>query len=127
MTSQMAALQRSLPAHPFGGAPLRLVSVSVDPDYDTPPILKAYATRFGADLASWTFLTGTSAEVGELASGLMQALVKTPAGATGDVPAITHSQRMVLIDPNGQVRGFYETDQPGLDALVYALEGIAGE
>jgi protein SCO1 len=127
MTSQMAALQHSLPAQPFGGAPLRLVSVSVDPDHDTPPILKAYAAKFGADLNSWTFLTGTSADVGDLADGLMQALVKTPAGAAGDVPAITHSQRMVLIDATGQVRGFYETDQPGLDALVDALEGIAGE
>ncbi len=124
MTSQMVALQRALPDRPFGGAELHLVSVSVDPTHDTPPVLQAYAARFGADLSSWTFLTGTPAEVYALSEGLAQALVTRPGD---DVPDITHSQRMVLIDPAGRVRGFFPTDQPGLDALVDALEGIAAE
>lgn len=124
MTSQMVALQRALPDKPFGGAPLHLVSVSVDPTFDTPPVLTEYAAKYGADLSSWTFLTGGAADVTALSEGLAQALVTRPGG---DVPDITHSQRMVLIDPAGRVRGFFPTDQPGLDALVAALEGIAAE
>ena len=126
MTTQMVALQRALPEHPFGGPKLHLVSVSVDPTHDTPPVLSAYADKYGADLSHWTFLTGTQVDVDTLSEGLAQALVTRP-GAEGDAPDITHSQRMLLLDPNGHVRGFFPTDEEGLAALVDAIEGIALE
>ena len=42
---------------------MRFVSITVEPEVDTPPVLKAYAEKFGADPAGWSFLTGTSAEI----------------------------------------------------------------
>lgn len=126
MTSQMVALQRSLPERPFGGAPLHLVSVSVDPTHDTPPVLQAYARKYGADTARWRFLTGTTADVTALSEGLAQALVTRPTDGA-EAPDITHSQRMLLIDPRGHVRGFFPTDEAGLAALVDGIEAIAAE
>ena len=126
MTTQMVALQRALPSRPFGGPALHLVSVSVDPTHDTPPVLSAYAEKYGADLSQWTFLTGTESDVTALSEGLAQALVTRPTPGE-EPPDITHSQRMLLLDPSGHVRGFYPSDEQGLDALVAAIEGIAVE
>ncbi|MEC7948543.1 MAG: SCO family protein [Myxococcota bacterium] len=125
MTTQMVALQRALPARPFGGPRLQLVSVSVDPMHDTPPVLQAYAERYGADLGPWTFLTGSPGDISALSEGLAQALVARP--TDDEAPDITHSQRLLLIDPSGHVRGFFQTDAAGLDGLVAAIEGIAAE
>ena len=50
--------------HP--GPRVRFVSVTVEPEVDTPAVLKAYAERFGADLAGWSFLTGSVAEVNDV-------------------------------------------------------------
>lgn len=126
MTTQMVALQRALPDRPFGGPQLHLVSVSVDPTHDTPPVLAAYAEKYGADLSHWTFLTGTQIDVDTLSEGLAQALVRRP-DAESDAPDITHSQRMLLLDPAGHVRGFFPTDEAGLTELVAAIEGVAVE
>ena len=60
-TRAMAAIQRSLPASLRGR--VRFVSVSVDPARDTAPVLKAYASAVGADLASWSFVTGDGQEI----------------------------------------------------------------
>ena len=61
LTAKMATLQRRLGAD-FGPR-VRFVSVTVEPEVDTPAVLAAYAERFGADPAGWSFLTGTGAEV----------------------------------------------------------------
>lgn len=127
MTSQMVALQRSLPKRPFGGPELHLVSVSVDPTHDTPPVLQAYAQKYGADTGHWTFLTGSAADVNALSEGLAQALVTRPTEDGAAAPDITHSQRMLLLDPEGHVRGFFPADEAGLEALVHAIEGVAAE
>jgi protein SCO1 len=62
LTRAMARLQGSFPAD----APVRLVSFTVDPSYDTPAILAEYASRFGADPARWFFLTGETSAVQHL-------------------------------------------------------------
>jgi protein SCO1 len=64
LTAKMAALQQRLGAD-FGPR-VRFVSVTVEPEVDTPDVLKAYAERFGADPAGWSFLTGSSAEVNDV-------------------------------------------------------------
>src|SRR5215510_14587164 len=63
MTAAMAQLQSHL-AHV---ADLRLVSISVDPDHDTPVVLSQYAERFNADPSRWFFLTGDKQAIYHLA------------------------------------------------------------
>ena len=64
LTAKMATLQRRLGAD-FGPR-VRFVSVTVEPEVDTPAVLEAYAERFGANPAGWSFLTGTGAEVSDV-------------------------------------------------------------
>ena len=61
LTAKMAAIQRKLGAD-FGPR-VRFASITVDPEIDTPAVLKAYAEKYSADFGGWSFLTGTSADV----------------------------------------------------------------
>jgi protein SCO1/2 len=61
LTAKMAAIQRKL-GKDFGSR-VRFASITVEPEIDTPAVLKAYAEKYSADFAGWSFLTGTSAEV----------------------------------------------------------------
>jgi hypothetical protein len=84
---------------------VRLVSISTDPHKDTPEVLQQYARRFAAD-EKWLFLTGSKAVIYELANKGFK-LGVTDAGGTATEP-ITHSTKLVLVDRNGTVRGFYD-------------------
>jgi protein SCO1 len=61
LTAKMAVMQRKLGAD--FGARVRFASITVEPEVDTPAVLKAYAEKFDADPAGWSFLTGASAEI----------------------------------------------------------------
>ena len=85
---------------------VELVTFTVDPEYDTPEILKAFSEPLGADPASWKFLTGTPDAIQKIVvTGLLQPLAKEPDGT----PA--HSSRIVLVDGKGWLRGYHD----GLD------------
>ena len=83
---------------------LRFVSISTDPGHDTPAVLKEYAARFKGD-ARWIFLTGDKANIWQLSRDGFKLAV---ADAPGEREVIAHSTRLVLIDKNGQARGFYD-------------------
>ena len=85
---------------------VELVTFTVDPEYDTPEILKTFGQQLGADPASWKFLTGTTDAIQKIVvTGLLQPLAKEPDGT----PA--HSSRIVLVDGKGWLRGYHD----GLD------------
>jgi len=100
---------------------VKLVSFTVDPDRDTPQVLKEYAAELGADESRWTFLTGTPSQMLDVAAG-MKVVAKA---ATEDQP-ILHSTKFLLVDGNGKVRGAYSYDDVeaikklGTDAEVLA-------
>ena len=101
MTGKMAAMQQSLPSQ------VKLVSFSVDPEHDTPAVLKEYAQRFSADEKRWNFLTGDQDAIMAQARGML--LTALP--ATADQPII-HDGRFVLIDAQGRIRGAYQSNNP---------------
>lgn len=105
---------------------LRLVSFSVDPDNDTPEVLRRYATEYGADLGTWSFLTGDSQAVKETAEkGFKIAVDRSPDPSKGDL-GITHGTQLVLVDPNLRIRGYYTTaDEQARKNLVDDARGLA--
>ncbi len=123
LSSHMAALAGDLGAAD-AASPIRFLSISVDPDYDTPAVLSAYAQRYGARPEQWRFVTGDRVLVDGLIEGLQQGLERDP--GTGEVPNIMHSQRFLLIDPMGGVRGLYSIDAEGLAALRHDARALAG-
>ncbi|MBZ0117700.1 MAG: SCO family protein [Sandaracinaceae bacterium] len=112
LTSQMANLSRRLPARDD----LRFVSVTVDPEVDTPERLREYAARFGADPARWSFLTGEREAVHHAIERSLRLPVgdREPAGEGYD---ILHASRFLLVDQRGVLRGTYSTDAEGLGEL----------
>ena len=92
--------------------PITLVSFSVDPEHDTPAVLKEYAARFSADLSSWRFLTGDLEVVRKTAvDGFKQAL-EGKADPNAEGFGILHGSHLALVDRNLEIRGFYATDVP---------------
>jgi len=91
---------------------LRLVSITVDPDRDTPKVLTEYAKRFGASPDRWLFLTGESEQLYRLAQEGFR-LSAVPVSREDDASSIVaHSSRFVLVDSEARIRGYY----PGTDA-----------
>jgi len=82
----------------------RLVSITVDPDFDTPQVLKEYAEGYGANLDRWTFLTGPSKTVRDLARNGFYLGSPELTDAEGRV---VHSIYFALVDRKGQIRGYY--------------------
>jgi protein SCO1 len=113
MTRQMKELQDALPP----GSEAKLVTLTTDPSYDTPPVLKTYAERFGADPARWIFLTGTKAQIAKLAvdSLKLSAVPKKPEERESPEDLFVHSTIFVVADKRGQLRGVFETEGDGID------------
>lgn len=111
MTAQMASLQERLPKE------IRQLSVSVDPAHDTPEKLAGYAARAGARSERWLFVTGSEDAVFQLSREGFHLGV----AAEGGTPAepIIHSVRLVLVDQEGRIRGYYDaTDAAAVDRLL---------
>jgi protein SCO1/2 len=107
ITRRMRALQVSAAQKPQA---LDLVSFSVDPENDTPPVLLAYAQRFAADSKNWSFLTGELEIVKRtVVDGFKLALdgKSDPAAENG---GIIHGSHLVLVDRELTIRGYYRTD-----------------
>lgn len=88
---------------------VKLVSFSVDPEYDRPPILRAYAERYGADAQRWWFVT--SDDQGTMYELIQRGFLQTVSPAEKGSPII-HSTRFVLVDRMGRIRAVYD----GLEA-----------
>jgi protein SCO1/2 len=104
MTSRMAELNQRLGTK---AGDVNLVSFSVDPEYDSPEVLKAYGEKVGARAERWKFLTGPKAQMDEtIVKGFLQPLAKDQEGMP------VHSTRFVLVDKDGWIRGFQDGNDP---------------
>ena len=107
MTRRMKELQEAGKEHPA----LKLVSITTDPEYDRPEILKKYAHRFGADDSQWVFLTGEKSEIARfLAKELLLSATENPKDKRqSELDLYTHGSLMVLVDAKSRIRSFYES------------------
>ena len=124
-TNEMKTLQEELRAGP-GWSDIRLVSFSVDPGFDTPKVLRAFARTNEADTSHWKFLTGTQGQLW----WLIQKGFKLPVGdapENADMP-IFHSKSFVLVDREGRMRGMYDPlEPPEHEKLVRDLRSVLAE
>ena len=101
MSSKMSELQQAF----LGDPRIRFVSFSVDPENDTPEVLRQYAKQYRAVRGKWLFLTGDHAVI----YGLTREGFHLGLDVEGD-SAIIHSQKFVLIDHEAAIRGYYDMD-----------------
>jgi protein SCO1/2 len=126
-------------------ATIGLLSISVDPDRDTPAKLHEYAGSFGVDERVWRFLTGPQTEVERtVVRGFRVAMAKVKAEpGSGQAAAsalraeddpkkihmeafdIVHGEQLVLVDVQGRIRGYYTADEPGTKKLLHDARLLA--
>ena len=133
LTEKMKRLQdRLIP--PEQGGSLRLLSISVDPERDTPDKLRDYGKTFGARDDIWRFLTGPQLEVERtVVKGFHMAMAKMPlvvkegaqtdSALQGEAFDIMHGERLVLVDKLGRIRGYYDADEP--DKVLHDARGLS--
>src|ERR1041384_5755102 len=93
------------------GGDIALLSISVDPERDTPAKLKQYGEIFGARHGLWKSLTGQQKDVETtVVRGFHTAMAKMPRDNDATAFDIMHGERLVLVDRQGRIRGFYEAD-----------------
>jgi protein SCO1/2 len=125
MTARMARLDRELARD----REVRLVSITVDPDHDTPAALERYAESYKAP-PRWLFLTGGKAEIYRISrQGFKLGIDFPPSSGSGGpaVEPILHSTRFVLVDGLGRIRGYYDGfDEESMKKLRRDLEAVEG-
>ena len=99
---------------------VRMVSISVNPENDTPDMLNNYAKKYKVQGNSWIFLTGKREIIQDLAVKSFQ---------MGDIKDIVfHSAYFALVDRQGDIRGYYDgTDEARLKQLIIDMKGILKE
>jgi protein SCO1/2 len=101
------------------GRDVKLVSFSVDPEYDTPERLAEYAKRYRADPERWRFVTGPYKDVYALIEGPFMTSMMRDQDRPSGVPDIKHGGYFLLLDRQLRVRGKYDSDLVNqLDALM---------
>ncbi len=111
ISSRMSELQK-----PLEKTDIHLVSFTVDPEKDTPEVLRAYAEKLHAQPKQWDFLTGSRAAIYALARDGFKLAVSDGSDEAGTP---VHSTRVVLVDRHGAIRGYYDALAP--DAVTKLL------
>lgn len=132
MTQRMKALQSRLKEerliHPE--SKVALVSISVDPGYDKPEVLAKYAETWGADTASWHFLTGPKEQTLKLIREGFKITASEDSDAAADetMPTIIHSTNFLLVDQSGWIRRIHHMEDPEMiNGIVSDVQELLDE
>jgi protein SCO1/2 len=125
LTRAMKSLQDRFQKHKL---PVKLLSITVDPGFDTPIVMKKYAQKWGADTSRWTFVTGPMPAIRSLAIKGFRTAISRPK-KVASFEEITHTSKLILVDSKGQIRGrpdekgqplgYFGTSKLGLDELFH--------
>ena len=111
ISSRMSEMQK-----PLEKTDVHFVSFTVDPEKDTPAMLREYADRLHARPGRWDFLTGPKSAIYDLSTRGFKLAAAERDGVKSEP---VHSTRMVLVDRHGQIRGYYDATEP--DAITKLL------
>jgi protein SCO1/2 len=116
MTQRMSELQGVLPAN----EPVKLLTLTTDPEFDTPEVLKRYGQKFKANFARWNFVSGSKEGIARVAVDGMKlaAVEKQPQERQNERDLFIHSQLFVLLDKQGRVRGAVESYDPEMKQKI---------
>ncbi|HKO93001.1 MAG TPA: SCO family protein [Polyangiaceae bacterium] len=109
LTRRMRYLQEQAQSR---NVPLHLLSFSVDPENDTPEVLRNYAAQYEANTASWSFLTGDNSVIRKAAEEGFKIGVDGTPKPGAEHYGITHGTHLVLLDGTRTIRGYYQSSEP---------------
>jgi protein SCO1 len=120
MSNNFRKAQDALVASPNAPTNWHLLTISFDPDFDTPEQLKAYAARQHADPTRWDFLTGTLVDITALSEQVGLQFWRDPAGG------INHNLRTVVVDARGRVQKIFIENKWTVEELTAEIVTAAG-
>ena len=126
MTQKMAALQSAVAP----GQPVKFISLTADPDFDTSAVLQKYGERHQSSPERWNFLTGPKKEVYELAINGLKFIVvdNTEKNPPKIEEYFLHSQQFALVDKQGRIRGWFDSAEPDSQKnILRAVKALARE
>lgn len=126
ITYNMRDIQRELPEE----EDFMLVSISFDPERDSPEVLYQYAENYRLNQENWRFLTGNSEEINSTLETLEIKTLKTPTRFTDSGKAqyfIDHTDRVTLIDRNGNVRNTYVGSKMNEEQIISDIHNLLTE
>jgi protein SCO1/2 len=120
MYQNFAAIQGTVAEDAMLRGRVKLISISFDPEFDTPAVLARHAERLNADPAVWTFLTGDRVTVDRLAGRFGVGLLRNPASPTD----IAHNLRTILAHADGKVVKIYTGSEWTTATVLADLRGL---
>ncbi len=125
MNQNMTEVQKAFADNPD----VVIVSITVDPKNDTPEVLREYRQNFNAMDGKWFFLTGDKKAIYRLARhGFKVAAEEVPPQEEGGATDFIHSDRFILVDRQGRIRGYYNgTDKEQVQKLIADIRKLLGE
>ena len=118
-TANFAQLQRTLKNEHAGN--VFLVSITTDPEVDSPKVLKSYAQRYGADFQNWAFLTGSESQLKQVWKGFDVRVIKKGRGL------VQHTSLTTVIDRQGTRRFNYFGEKWQLKELLRDTSALLEE
>lgn len=124
LTEKLAEIRDRLEEH---RGKVRYLSISVDPETDTPEVLRGYAEDHGIAHDDWVMLTGETEQVTDVVVEGFKTPMGEPKPKKGEegVYTILHARHFVLIDRDRRIRGYYRTEPDTVDELVRDAEHLA--
>ena len=116
MTDNLAQAQRALKAAPGGPGHWRLLSLTIDPEYDTPEVLGAYGRRFKADPDRWWQASADYDTLERIAGHFGQYFARN-----ATVAGQNHNLRTVVVDGTGRVHQVFQGNEWTVDELVQSV------
>lgn len=124
MTQRMHALEQQVPDR----APVKFVSITTDPGFDSSEVLKTYAEKRNLDQARWHFLTGLKKDVYELSVNGMKFAVLDNTNRVIPDDLFIHSEHFALVDKHGRIRGIFEgSEEVDRKQLLLAIRKLVRE
>jgi len=120
-TARLDRVRRGLLEAGLWGGRSEFVSITLDPDRDTPDALAAYARAYRADPKTWHFLTGPPAEVRRVIAAWDMWARPGPSGV------IDHPSRIFLVDPAGHRREIYNLESLNMEVVVQDVKTVLAE
>jgi protein SCO1/2 len=123
MDRQFAAVQKAVVADARLRGAVRLLSVSFDPEFDTPAVLAAHARQLGAEPAVWSFVTADRTVIDRFASGFGLTVMRGEGGGPG---SIVHNLRTGILDAEGRLVKIYSGSDWTPDQVIADLQHVVG-
>jgi protein SCO1/2 len=130
LSNQMAEFQRKIAERSEARGeplPVHLISITLDPENDTPDVLRSYAQRYSSGRGRWSFLSGRSEDLDHVVVKGFKVRYERAEPSLG-IGAIMHGEWFVLVDGLGRIRGYYQIgSEERMRKLVRDAEEMASK